>query len=80
MLQFSNKCFFIGEGKEGCLENLFSSEGEGLSYYDKRRNKWKIDKEKIKEIKSVEELKSKTIENFELLFKEIGLLPLDKNR
>ena len=62
------------------MENLFSSEGEGLSYYDKRRNKWKIDKEKIKEIKSVEELKSKTIENFELLFKEIGLLPLDKNR
>ena len=80
MLQFSNKCFFIGEGKEGCLENLFSSEGEGLSYYDKRRNKWKIDKEKIKEIKSVEDFKPETIENFERLFKEIGLLPLDKNR
>ena len=62
------------------MENLFSSESKGLSYYDKRRNKWKIDKEKIKEIKSVEELKSKTIENFERLFREIGLLPLDKNK
>lgn len=80
MLQFSDKCFFIGEGKEGCLENLFSSESKEVSYYDKRRNKWKIDKEKIKEIKSVEELKSKTVENFERLFKEIGLLPLDKNK
>ena len=62
------------------MENLFASENEGLLYYDNRGNKWKIAKEKVKEKKTIEDFKPETIENFERLFKEIGLLPLDKNR
>ncbi len=80
MQLFPDKCYFIGEGEKGCLENLFASENEGLLYYDNRGNKWKIAKEKVKEKKTIEDFKPETIENFERLFKEIGLLPLDKNR
>ena len=80
MLRPPDKCFFIGEGEEGCLENLFSSESKGLFYDDNRGSKWKIAKEKVQEKKSIEDFKPETIENFERLFKEIGLLPLDKNR
>ena len=80
MQLFPDKCFFVGEGEKGCLENLFASENEGLFYYDNKGNKWKIAKEKVKEKKSIEDFKPETINNFELLFKEIGLLPLDKNK
>ncbi len=73
MEKCNDKCIFIGDDVNGCLEDLFKEENDKFSHYEKDQRKNKISKEHIKGIKSVEELSDSTIRSFEKLFNKIGL-------
>ena len=68
----TEKCFFVGEGKKGCLESLFIEED---NKYSEKNEKgiWKIKSEKINKIKNKNELNEKTLDNFKKLFDKIGI-------
>ena len=68
----TEKCFFVGEDKKGCLESLFIEEG---NRYSEKNEKgiWKIKSEKINKIKNKNELNEKTLDNFKKLFDKIGI-------
>ena len=72
------KCIFVGEGKDGSLEDLFDDPKGAFTYFHTNKHIDKIDKDKVKKIKSVESLSKKTLENFEQLFIKLGLSKLDK--
>lgn len=80
MLNNYDKCFFIGEGETGSLEDLFAEENKKFHYFEQKQNKWKIARGLIKKIKSLEELQQKTINNFEQLFSQLGIPKLDDTK
>ncbi len=77
MLKNDDKCFFIGEGETGCLEDYFAEENNKFHYFEQKQNKWKIARGLIKKIESLDELQQKTINNFEQLFRQLGIPKLD---
>ena len=72
------KCIFVGEGKDGSLEDLFDEPKGAFTYFNTNKHIDKIDKDKVKKIKSVEGLSKKTLKNFERLFIKLGLSKLEK--
>lgn len=77
MLKNDDKCFFIGDGETGCLEDYFAEENNKFHYFEQKQNKWKIARGQIKKIESLDELQQKTINNFEQLFKRLDIPTLD---
>lgn len=77
MINEPDKCFFVGDGKTGCLEDYFSKEGHKFHYLETKHNKWKIARGQIKKIRNSDELQQETIEKFEQLFKQLGIPKLD---
>ena len=80
IFQKNKNCIFTPQLRtERSLEDCFHEEDQEkyFDYYFNQNINRKISAEKIREA-SVFHIE--TLNNFELLFKEIGLLPLDKNR
>lgn len=75
----SDKCFYIGEGKNGCLEDLFvENPKEKYKYYNRNKGQWKISIEDIISLHSIEEVSKETKNNFEQLFNQLGIPKLDE--
>ena len=80
IFQKNKNCIFTPQLRtERSLEDCFHEEDQEkyFDYYSNQNINRKISAGKIREA-SVFHIE--TLNNFELLFKEIGLLPLDKNR
>lgn len=76
----SNKhcCVYIGKGENGCLENLFAEMPDTkYKYYNNRRQQWKVDIAAIQNINSISDVSEQTRNNFEQLFRQLGIPKLD---
>ena len=76
----SNKhcCVYIGKGENGCLENLFAEMPDTkYKYYNNRRQQWKVDIAAIQNINSISDVSEQTRNNFEQLFRQLGIPKFD---
>lgn len=74
------RCYFIGEGEKGCLEDLFDKEEDEKFINQKGKDKGKINDEIIKEVKSLEEFSQKAINNFNSIFEHFNIPKLKKGK
>ncbi len=65
-------CFFVGNGSNGSIENLFDSNKDKI-FYKNGENKKKISINLISQLSSKDALSNKAIQNFNDLFLKIGL-------
>lgn len=77
MIDNPSRCIFIGDGEKGCLEDYFLKENNKFHYFDSKQHKWKIARGKIKKIESYGELQQETLNDFERLFRQLGIPKLD---
>lgn len=78
IMNFPNKCVFVGEGEKGSIEDLFiENPTEKFKYYNNKKSIWKIDKQKILAMQK-KDCSEKTLRNFEQLFIKLGIPRIDK--
>ena len=71
-------CVYIGNGESGCLEDLFvENEDAKFKYYNNQKGQWKVDVNAVKAINSIGDVSEQTKNNFEQLFKQLGIPKLD---
>ena len=79
ILSETEACFFVGEGKNGAIEDLFvETPEEKFKYYNKHKLTWKVDRQKIVQMQK-KDCSEKTLQNFEQLFIKLGIPKLDKD-
>jgi len=63
---------YIGEGENGCLEDLFVGENNHkYMYYDTKKQRWKVDINSVNKIESINKVNEQTKANFEHLFTQL---------
>ena len=76
--QNMQNCIFLGEGEQGCLEDMFvENPNSKFKKYINQSCKWKMDLNMIREIQSIDEVSEETKNNFEQLFTKLGIPILD---
>lgn len=71
-------CIYIGEGKKGCLEDLFEEDNNTkFKYYNNQKCRWKVDFKAVENLSSIEDISLKTKDNFEQLFIGLEIPKLD---
>ncbi len=73
----SGLCYFMGEGKRGCLEDLFEDPERKLNIYNEISGKKKISPQKIEKIKSLAKFE-KAAENFGKIFEYFNIPKTEK--
>lgn len=75
-----DSCAYLGEGEQGCLEDLFVEEpNTKFKKYLNQSSKWKVDQSAIRAIQSINEVSEQTKYNFEQLFIKLGMPKLDED-
>lgn len=74
-------CIYLGNGKNGCLEDLFvENENSKYKHYKKQKGQWKVDVNAVKKLKSIEDVSEQTKTNFEQLFIKLDIPKLDESK
>lgn len=77
-LKNNENCIFIGEGEKGALEDYFLEEKHRFHYFDSSKQTWKLSAKLVSQAKGKDEFHETTLQNFEQLFKKLGLKKIDK--
>lgn len=78
LTKHGDKCIFIGNTENGCLEDLVKDENNKFKYFNTRQQTWKILASAINKITDQNEVCKETLSNFEQLFNELKIPKLTK--
>lgn len=68
-----SNCVYIGHGEKGCLEDLFIEKPNTKFKKQYEKGQWKVDKDAINSLNSIDEVSRETREKFEELFNNLDI-------